>query len=96
MGEWDTNTEVDCDTSEDPTICSPPYVDIEISEIIMHEDYKQRARTQYHDIALLRLKEKVTYSKYITPICLPIHDYAKNKDHVGNSLEVAGWGKTET
>ena len=40
-----------------------------------------------HDIGLIKLKHKVTFSPYIQPICLPEHSHEKQK------LLVSGWGK---
>ena len=59
---------------------------MEIEKIIIHEGYT-RCGNQNHDIALLKLKEKLDLSKY-TPACLP----AKEVDYVGKNASVYGWG----
>ena len=43
--------------------------DYKVEEIKIHQDYD--AATQHHDIALLKLSTRVTYSTFIGPICLP-------------------------
>ncbi|XP_055597443.1 serine protease snake-like [Uranotaenia lowii] len=47
---------------------SPDHRDFEIEQIINHPNY--RPSQSYHDIALVKLKEKVKFSKYIRPACL--------------------------
>ena len=63
--------------------------------MIVHEEYDPSSNSQYNDIALLRLGKKATYSKFIKPICLPVHPTLRNKDHAGMSLQVSGWGSTQ-
>lgn len=82
--------DADCDSSKKPDICSPSPIDIEISEQIPHANYDPLSTNKEHDIALLRLKEKVTYSEFIKPICLP----AKNHQ-ADEKLEVSGWHISE-
>lgn len=90
LGEWDTNTDTDCDRGD----CSDPALDVPVEEIIPHENYNPNSKSQENDIALLRLSQSVTYTDFIKPICLP-NDSVKNKNFDGINLEVAGWGKTE-
>ncbi|XP_065204434.1 venom protease-like [Planococcus citri] len=69
-------------------------VEIPIEESIPHPDYNSK---QYiNDIALLRLKNPVTFTSQIRPICIP------NKNEYGNDAFyskklpfVIGWGSTE-
>lgn len=58
LGEWDLNRHIDCDLD----LCAPPAQDIIIQEKIAHENYIPQLRSQYYDIALLRLARKVEYS----------------------------------
>lgn len=63
-------------------------VDYEISKIIRHPGYKWPAK--YNDIALLQLKSKVQFSKYIRPACLNTE-----KSISSNILVASGWGRIE-
>ena len=63
---------------------------MEIEKIIIHEDYCVGNRFS-HDIALLKLKEKVDLSIF-TPACLPPTD----ADYAGKSASVYGWGREIT
>ena len=63
---------------------------MEIEKIIVHEDYCDE-NSDGHDIALLKLKEKVDLSRF-TPACLP----PKNASYAGKTASVYGWGQTQT
>lgn len=58
LGEWDTNSDTDCDRGD----CSDPALDVPVEEIIPHENYNPNSKSQENDIALLRLSQSVTYS----------------------------------
>ena len=60
---------------------------LEIEKTIIHEDY---CLYQVHDIALLKLKEKVDLSIY-TPACLAPAD----ADYTGKTASLYGWGTEE-
>lgn len=93
MGEWDTTTENDCDDSfVNENVCAPPAIDIQIEQLIPHENYQPAAGNQHNDIALLRLAQKVTFSEFVAPICLPFESAVRNNDFVNQTLSVAGWG----
>lgn len=49
---------VDCDNN----VCSPATQNIPIEEIIVHDDYNPNRKSQYNDIALLKLSSSVRYS----------------------------------
>lgn len=91
LGEWDTKTVRDCDTSfANEVICNPePPLNVQISEKIPHENYVPKDRNHYNDIALLRLERPVRYSDFIQPICLPTRQL-KGLSYVGESMIVAG------
>jgi len=91
LGEWDTNSDEDCDRGD----CSEPPIDVAVEEVIPHESYNPNSKAQENDIALLRLSQPVTYTDFIKPICLPSSESLRNKNYEGINLEVAGWGKTE-
>lgn len=70
-------------------------LDIGIEKILIHKDFVKSF--EGHDIALLRLSEKVDAS-YVAakPICLPVDDVSKlNLTEVRN-LTLMGFGRTET
>ena len=93
LGEWDTTTENDCDDSfVNENVCAPPAIDIQIEQLIPHENYQPSAGNQHNDIALLRLAQRVTFSEFVAPICLPFESAVRNNDFVNQTLSVAGWG----
>lgn len=92
LGEWDTATNPDCSQGD----CAPALQKIPIARTLPHSDYGPNTRNQYNDIALVRLAYPVTYNDFVKPICLPLDSNLKTKQHVGEALEVSGWGKTET
>ena len=62
---------------------------MKIEKIIIHEDYCV-GNENIHDIALVKLKEKVDVSIH-TPACLP----PKDADYSGKLASVYGWGVTK-
>ncbi|XP_063926216.1 trypsin-1-like isoform X2 [Zophobas morio] len=58
-----------------------------VSAIIRHRNFDQESYN--HDIALLKLRKPVEFSKNIRPICLPT-----GKDPAGKTGTVVGWGRT--
>ena len=58
---------------------------LEIEKTIIHKDY---CLDYVHDIALLKLKEKVDLSTY-TPACLA----PKDANYTGKTASVYGWGQ---
>ncbi|XP_026747870.1 prostasin-like [Trichoplusia ni] len=65
----------------------PSAVVIKIEEVIRHPKYKMRR--SYHDVALLKLKQKVTFSDVIRPACLG------EAPREGENIIATGWGRTE-
>lgn len=97
LGEWDTSTNPDCQVERSGrTVCNDPYIDVDVSEITPHPQYPGNARDQLNDIALLRLRTPVTFSDFISPVCLPILPDQQNTIFLGRKMVVAGWGRTET
>ncbi|XP_028901451.1 serine protease easter isoform X2 [Zeugodacus cucurbitae] len=95
LGEWNIGTQKDCQfDSKGNELCADPHIDLGIEEEICHPLYN--IRTQTHDIALLRLQEKVNYSTYVSPICLPISTSSSTSNYEGITMDIAGWGATET
>lgn len=96
LGEWDTQTETDCDDSfVGETVCNNPPVDVPIELKIPHENYDPHAANQHNDIALLRLSQNVPFTQYVRPICLPVDQALRDNDFVKQTLSVAGWGESE-
>ncbi|XP_032521123.2 CLIP domain-containing serine protease HP8-like [Danaus plexippus] len=91
LGEWNVATKTDCVRDD----CSPDPLDINIEEIIPHEDYDPD-KGQQNDIALLRLARNVAFNDFVKPICLPVNSALKKSTFENIDMEVAGWGKTET
>ncbi|XP_067882940.1 haptoglobin-like isoform X2 [Heterodontus francisci] len=62
-----------------------------VEDVVWHS--RLRDAVEYrNDLALVKLKEEVSYNNHIMPICLPEHDYTEQ----GQVGFVAGWGKGET
>lgn len=59
-----------------------------VSAIIKHRNFD--ANTYNHDIALLKLRKPVTYTKNIKPVCLP----SDESDPAGKVGIAVGWGRT--
>lgn len=59
-----------------------------VTAIVRHRSFD--ANTYNHDIALLRLRKKVPFSKSIKPLCLP----KERTDYAGKVATVIGWGRT--
>lgn len=97
LGEWDQRTNPDCQTfNDDDNVCNERYVDVPVDEVIVHPEYYSEGVAQYHDIAILKLQRKVEFNKWIAPICLPIDSRVRSMDFTSHSLEVCGFGLTET
>ncbi|XP_077997970.1 uncharacterized protein LOC144451072 isoform X2 [Glandiceps talaboti] len=65
----------------------------DVAEVILFPDYN--VGTFDGDVALLRLEQRVAYTDFIIPICLPTPETAENMLHAGKSGWVTGWGDTE-
>lgn len=76
-GEWDTRNKNE----------KWPHQDRDVSEIIIHDGYYNRA--VYNDIALLVLSEAVKFAKNVNTICLPPQGMAFD----GERCLMSGWGK---
>lgn len=89
LGDYDINSIEDCKTSnKGPPLCG---IDISISKITTHELYTAKPGGS-NDIALIKLKDKVQYTEFIMPICLPIKKNFRTDSGTGT---IIGFGKTE-
>ncbi|KAG8147873.1 hypothetical protein E2320_000038 [Naja naja] len=61
-----------------------------VEEIILHESFD--IQNYNHDIALVKLKEKVTMGPYIMPVCLPQDSQELGGPQPNTLGLVAGWG----
>lgn len=92
LGEWNTTSERDCDQRN---LCADPVKDIGVAEVFVHESYDPSSLSRENDIALIRLQNKVDFSEFIRPICLPLSGTLRTKSYDGETLTAAGWGFTE-
>ncbi|XP_017081642.1 melanization protease 1 [Drosophila eugracilis] len=96
LGEWDASSNPDCTTGKNgQRDCNEPYVDLPVLDRIPHPQYPGNSRDQLNDIALLRLRDEVQYSDFISPVCLPTLPSQQNNMFLGRKVVVAGWGRTE-
>ncbi|XP_050331523.1 serine protease easter-like isoform X1 [Bactrocera neohumeralis] len=97
LGEWDTKTNPDCEVDvRGEKDCAPPHIDVPVESAIPHPRYDPNSLNQINDIALLRLKNAVTFTDFIRPICLPLNDNLRTATFDDIIMDVAGWGKTES
>ncbi|XP_013102919.1 serine protease easter isoform X2 [Stomoxys calcitrans] len=97
LGEWDRSTDPDCTKSVNNRLeCADPHVDVAIQEIVFHPSYNSRDLNHLYDIALIRLAREVTYTDFVSPVCLPIQTELRPRTFDGEKLDVVGFGATET
>ncbi|GLH06953.1 Venom serine protease Bi-VSP [Gryllus bimaculatus] len=63
--------------------------DVSVVGVVKHPQYK--APSFYFDIAILKLKNDVTFNDYVKPICLPMSNSKENYE--GTIAMVTGWGR---
>ncbi|KAF2887921.1 hypothetical protein ILUMI_18252, partial [Ignelater luminosus] len=97
LGEYNLEKDKDCEGDDTPGFeyCADPVVNVEVEERIVHGSFDSHDRNAYGDIALLRLKKEVNYTKFIQPICLPHFSELTTKNFEGKKAVIAGWGRTE-
>lgn len=66
------------------------FKDVVVTNIIKHPQYN--APSSYHDVALLKLESKLTFSSSILPACLQT---TKELTTAQKSLTALGWGKID-
>ena len=67
LGEHSFATEIDCrvDVNTQNKICADPPLDIKVEKILIHPRYHKTAMQITNDIALLRLKDTVHFTREI-------------------------------
>jgi secreted trypsin-like serine protease len=94
LGEYNQETNPDCFDYVNERVCADPYIEVAITNIVVHNEYNPDLTNQPNDIALLRMARDVTFTDWVKPICLP-EATLRTIDFAGHELEVAGFGKTE-
>nr|CAH0107899.1 unnamed protein product [Daphnia galeata] len=61
-----------------------------VTRVVYHKDYSED--TKLFDIAILTIEPPITYSKVVSPICLPPASAAVDQ-FVGKDAAVMGWGR---
>ncbi|XP_031337417.1 CLIP domain-containing serine protease 2-like [Photinus pyralis] len=92
LGEHQLDADPDCEEEE---YCADSPIDVPVSEVIVHAEYAENEIGKPNDIALVRLGYPVTYTRYISPICLPTKQEIMNIGFNGTYMKVAGWGRSE-
>lgn len=68
---------------------------MEIEKALIHSNYIEGNTTLGFDIALLRLKENVAFSRFVKTICLPTEDYNELNTSTAVNMTIMGFGNTE-
>ncbi|XP_053691100.1 CLIP domain-containing serine protease B4-like [Sabethes cyaneus] len=93
LGEYDTkNKEVDCANGH----CADMPMDVEVDQVVVHQNYTTRQISQYDDIALIRLMQSVQMTAFVQPIQLPPNQMEDMLDETKMPIVSAGWGRTKT
>lgn len=90
LGEWDLESELDCN---DDNVWNAKPLDVGLESHVVHEDYD--SANLHYDIALIKLAKVVTFTEYISPVCLPLTQELQNQPEAGKLFTVIGWGTTE-
>uniref|UniRef100_A0A182P6H9 Peptidase S1 domain-containing protein n=1 Tax=Anopheles epiroticus TaxID=199890 RepID=A0A182P6H9_9DIPT len=96
LGEWDTESEIDCEDLDDELSCAAPVQDFDYERVIVHEGYTGNHADRQNDIALIELKGQVEYNEFVKPICLPEPGTPNKEKLYYGTMWAAGWGRTET
>uniref|UniRef100_A0A182KCE2 CLIP domain-containing serine protease n=1 Tax=Anopheles christyi TaxID=43041 RepID=A0A182KCE2_9DIPT len=94
-GEWNLQTDPDCDAGAGDTICASPVQDIAIEKITVPSNYTGIGSPAVkQDLALVRLTRKVEFSAGVAPICLPLDTTTWTDYSTEGRFYESGWGKT--
>lgn len=94
LGEHDLRSDPDCEEEGPYKLCADPHQDLQIEQIIVHEDYNATRKDHWNDIALIRLERNVIFSEYINPICLPVEEADRQRNNTGRKAVEVGWSGT--
>lgn len=87
LGEWDILSKKDCE--ED--YCSDNPIDAPVESHEIHKDYS--GEPDFHnDIALVKLADPVTFTEFISPVCIPMTEKLRTKSENGRKFTAVGWG----
>lgn len=87
LGEWDILSKNDCEDDH----CSDDPIDAPVESIEVHKEYS--GEPDFHnDIALLKLENPVTFTEFISPVCLPMSQKLLTKSESGRKFTAVGWG----
>ena len=90
------------DVGENPDQNYPRVIRRSIESVHVHENFDRSQPFFGNDIALLKLKKKVSKrAQYVTPVCLPwietdVYEYLNDRDGSkldGKKFKFTGWGK---
>ncbi|XP_019874888.1 CLIP domain-containing serine protease B9 [Aethina tumida] len=89
FGEHNTKTEVDC-LKSNPKLCAPPPVEIRVKSLVFHPEFTLGDNSYPNDIGIIYLKNPVTFTDFIQPICL-----LDKPNYIVYQYQLSGWGKTD-
>ncbi|XP_055550365.1 CLIP domain-containing serine protease B4-like [Wyeomyia smithii] len=95
LGEYDTkNRDADCANGH----CADMPMDVEVDQVVVHQNYTTRQVSQYNDIALIRLMQSIRMTAFVQPIQLPPNQMGDMMTDSMMKMPVvsAGWGRTKT
>jgi hypothetical protein len=92
VGEFDLETESDCEEINSVYYCSFPPTDIEIERTFVHDQYSYYQPGNPHDVAIIKLKRTIEFNEFVKPICLPLN---REINTAYGTPTVAGFGRTE-
>ncbi|CAH2098441.1 unnamed protein product [Euphydryas editha] len=91
LGDFNkTNSGPDCLIVDGKQVCNGGAITIPIASVVSHPEFNL-PKYHGHDIAILKLAERVPYNEFIRPICLPTTDITVSPPK-NLRLVNAGWG----
>ncbi|KAF5306619.1 hypothetical protein FQA39_LY08808 [Lamprigera yunnana] len=88
LGEYNIKNETDCVVDYEFLTCADKVVDIDLEDIILHPDYNEEFNN--NNIAIIRVANKIDFTDYIRPICMPAKD--KITPQIGDLMLASGFG----